>query len=209
MTVHLSGYPHQGGHEASSDCGRFSSFEHRDLLRPLQGAILVPETRAFLLPELYIRLPCNPRDPSPRPMSPGTHRVPCPRYRFDARPPRLGLIGAHLGRQVSSTAARCPPPPVIPAQSQRPCSTRALCTACRHHGPGNSRLSRKIHEFTASVLAVWATFRPRRASRLQSVHQSEPSLLVVDVAAMTTALRGGLGQGQEGRERPSQTCPVY
>jgi len=74
---------------------------------------------------------------------------------------------------------------------------------------GNSRLSRKIHEFTASVLAVWAKFRPSRASRLQSVHQSEPSLLVVDVAAMTTALRGGLGQDQEGRERPSQTCPVY
>ena len=76
-------------------------------------------------------------------------------------------------------------------------------------GPRNSRVSRKTHEFTASVLAVWAKFRPRRASRLQSVHRSEPSLLDVDVAAMTTALRGGLGQDQEGRERPSQTCPLY
>jgi len=67
-------------------------------------------------------------------------RVPCPRYRFDARTPRLGLIGAHLGRQVSSTAARCPPPPASPAQSQRPCRTRASCTACRHHGRASATM---------------------------------------------------------------------
>ena len=140
MTVHLSGYPHQGGHEASSDCGRFARLEHRDLLWPSQGATLVGETRAFLLPKLYSRLPSNPRDPSPRPMSQAMHRVPCPRYRFDARTPRLGLIGANLDRQVSSTAARCTAPPAIPTPAHRRCRIRAPSTARRHHGRASATM---------------------------------------------------------------------
>ena len=140
MTVHLSGYPHQGGHEASSDCGRFARLEHRDLLWPSQGPTLVGETRAFLLPKWYSRLPSNPRDPSSRPMSQAMHRVPCPRYRFDARTPRLGLIGAHLDRQVSSTAARCPAPLAIPTPAHRRCRIRAPSTARRHHGRASATM---------------------------------------------------------------------
>jgi hypothetical protein len=180
LTVHLSCYPHQGGHEASSDCGRFSSFEHRDLLWPLQGATLVRETRAFLLPKRYSRLPSNPRDPSPRPMSPGTHRVPCPRYRFDARPPRLGLIGAHLDRQVSSTAARCPPPPATPAQSQRPCRTRASCTACRHHGRASATMCATSAPPTRSSQVGGNCRRPRspQSSARASVAITSPPRLL-------------------------------
>ena len=107
----LGGYPHQGGQEASSDCGRFARFERRDLLWPSLGATLVgdpalswSQNGAFSCLQT-----CKTHSPDPC-MLQGTHRVSCPPYRFDARTPRLGLIDAHLDRQVSNTASRCPRP---------------------------------------------------------------------------------------------------
>ena len=91
-------------------------------------------------PKRLSLLPSNLRDPLSRPVSPDMHRVPCRRYRFDARTRRLGLIDAHLDRQVSSTAARCPHPPAIPAHAQRPCTVRASCTVRRHHARASATM---------------------------------------------------------------------
>ena len=107
-------------------------------------------------------------------------RVPCPRYRFDARTPRLGLIGAHLGRQVSSTAARCPPPPTTPAQSQRPCRTRASCTACRHHGRASATMCATSAPPTRSSQVGGNCRRPRspQSSARASVAITSPPRLL-------------------------------
>ena len=120
----------------------------------------------------------------------GTHHPdPCPRPHTgsrvlaigsNARPPRLGLIGAHLDRQVSSTAARCPPPPATPAQSQRPCRTRASCTACRHHGRASATMCATSAPPTRSSQVGGNCRRPRspQSSARASVAITSPPRLL-------------------------------
>ena len=115
---------------------------------------------AFLKPKRCSLLPSNLRDPLLRPVSQDMHRVPCLRYRFDACTPRLRLIDAHLARQMSSTPARCPLPPAIPAHAQRPCTVRASCTV--HCQPTMAARPHHVHHLSAShaPAAGWEQLPP-------------------------------------------------